>query len=143
MLLKPLGNKFVIAILALAIIAVGFNVKSKDQTTSSSHKQIAGRPAELPNLAPVDFPVYPGVEIFRMESQPPDKFAVAFGTNDQPKKVFQYLLDGAKQAGWKITNQQSLIFRAAKEEKTVTVSISQKPGEATAILEQVEFKQPN
>lgn len=127
--------------IVLVIITVGFSlVKSKEQTTNISYQQVAGRPAELPNLAPIDFPVYPGVEIFRMGSNPPDKFAVAFGTNDEPRKVFQYLLEGAKQNGWRIINQQNLIFRAVKEEKTVTISVSQKPGEPTAILEQVEFK---
>lgn len=127
--------------IVLVIITVGFNlVKSKEQTTNISYQQVAGRPAELPNLAQIDFPVYPGVEIFRMESQPPDKFAVVFGINDKPQKVFQYLLDGAKQNGWKVISQQSLVFRAVKEEKTITISISQKPSEATAILQQVEFK---
>lgn len=141
MLLKLFENKFIVVAIALVIIAVSFNlVRSKEQATNTSYQQAAGRPSELPKLAPIDFPVYPGVEVFRMESNPPEKFAVVFGINDQPQKVFQYLLDGAKQNGWEITNQQSLVFRAVKEEKTVTISISQKPGETTAILQQVEFK---
>ncbi len=141
MLLKKmfLQNKLLIIGVVVVVVLAGGYVYNQNKQKALVYEVIPGRPPELPKLAPVNFPVYPESEVIRMESQPPVDFAVGFASQDKPAQIYQYLLENAAKNGWQITQQSGLIFRAVKDKTTVTISISQKPGEQTAILEQVKF----
>lgn len=136
-----------VSIIIAAVIAIGgFYVYSQQQkavplSKLPQYEIRLERPAELPKLAPVDFPIYPDVEVVRMESKPPTDFAVGFASEGIPQKIFTYLLENANKNNWQVIEQQGLIFRSIKGKTTVTISVSQNPGQKTAILEQVKFAQ--
>lgn len=121
---------FIVVTLCLAFLNKGPAVFfDSDETATSA------------TLFPEDFPVYPKAEIIRMETDPPKKFSVGFASTSSPNTVFQYYLVSARQKGWQITEQKNLdlIFRAIKDNIEVTLSVSKKAGEKTAILEQIIF----
>lgn len=140
MFLKKVGFVIIITTLAVGVFYI-YNQAKKVLPLSKlpQYEITTGRPAELPKLAPTDFPVYQDVEVVGMESKPPYDFAVGFASKVTPQRVFAYLLENAKKNGWRVIKQQGLIFRSTKEKTTVTISVSQNPGEKTAILEQVKF----
>src|SRR3989344_1123639 len=127
------------------IFAIGgfyaYDQQQKNQPLSNlpKYEAVSGKPAELPKLAPEDFSVYPGAEVIRMETNPQSDFAAGFASRDTPQKVFAFLLENAEKKGWQIIEQKGLIFRSTKGKITITISVSQNPGEKTAILEQVKF----
>lgn len=123
---------------SLVIWAISMQMPAAIPLTTGDYTPIAGRPPELPNSIP-DFPVYPGAAIIRIAAKPPDLLGVGMGSNDPPETVFAYLMTYAKENGWIVEEQQKLAFRARKDTTIVTISISQNPGEQTAILEQVRL----
>lgn len=145
-LLKILNKKIFFVFVALTgvlIILLFWEDFIPRKTFNLSYEEIPGRPAQLPKLAPLDFPVYPDVKIWRMTSRPPTDFTVGFGSSDTPQKVYDYLRQQAEESGWQITELKKLAFRAEKNKTTVTISVSQNKGEETAILEQVKFESGN
>lgn len=141
-LIKLLRNKVVL--LLLAVIVVGIFVLAKNQDGSNlldrnDYKPSPNQPLELPaNITP-DFPVYPDAKVLRIATKPPSEFSVGFASKDSSQKVLAFLLENAKENGWQVIEQKGLVFRSTKDKATVTISISQNPGEKTAILEQIKF----
>lgn len=132
-LVKIFGNR--IALLLVAVIIIGIFVLAKNQGSGD----LFG--LELPATIISDFPVYPDATVLRMTTKPPFEFSVGFASKDAPQKVFEFLLENARENGWQVIEQRGLIFRSSREKTTVTISVSQNLGEKTAILEQVTFAQ--
>ncbi len=144
MLLSFFKNKYIVVIvIGAAVVLFGISLLNNKQprVPATPNQAIPGRPPELPKLAPVDFPVYPKSEVIRMESMPPTDFAVVFASQDKPAPIYQYLLKNAVKNGWQVIQQTGAAFRVVKNKTTVTILVSQQPGEKTAILEQVKLGQ--
>ncbi len=142
--IKILSNR--IALLLLGIIVISIFVLAKNQKGSDSfsrndYKPFPNQPLELPATIAADFPVYPDAMVLRISTKPPSEFSVGFASKDSPQKVFALLLKKAEENGWQLIEQKWLVFRSTKYKTTVTISISQNPGEKTAILEQVKVAQ--
>ena len=143
-LTKLLTNR--IALLLITVIVVGIFLMSKNQNNTDlfitdNYKAFPNQPLDFPATIVPDFPVYPDAIVLRMTTKPPSQFSAAFASKDSPQKVFTFLLENAKKNSWQIIEQRGLVFRSTKDKAVVTISISQSPGEKTAILEQVTLNQ--
>lgn len=143
-LIKILDKR--IALLLVAAVVIGIFVLAKNQNNDDllgrdNYKPSSNQPLELPSTITSDFPVYPNAEVLRMITKPPSEFLVGFASKDATQKVFEFLLKNARENGWQVISQKGLVFMSTKDKTTVTISISQNPGEKTAILEHVMFVQ--
>lgn len=141
---KLLHSKKAWGVVVVGVVAIGLIVGSQNnidtnQLATNSYQPLPNRPAKIPNIVAPDFPVYPNAAVYRMTNKPPNEFAIGYGSDDAPSKIYAYLLEDAKANNWNVIAQkpQELIFRASKDNTTITISVSKKSGEETAILEQM------
>lgn len=141
---KSLHNKRIWGVVIVGLVVIGLIVGNQNnidtnQLTTNNYQPLPNRPAKIPNILAPDFPVYPNAAVYRMTNRPPNEFSIGYGSDDAPSKIYAYLLEDAKTNNWNVTIQkpQEFTFRASKDNTTITISVSKKSGEQTAILQQM------